>query len=61
MGVTLFFRKWKLTEKMLTWLQIKKSPERYLVDSLLSSGNTAMGIEQMAELFHSNEDWVNEL
>ena len=56
MGVTLFFRKWKLTEKMLTWLQIKKSPERYLVDSLLSSGNTAMGIEQMAELFHSNED-----
>ena len=50
------FRKWTLPEKILSWLPIKKSPEKYLVDSLLASGNTGMAITEMAQMFHFKED-----
>ena len=52
----LFFRKWKLMEKMFSWMRIKRSNERYMVDSLLGSGKTGMGLREMAQLFHFNEE-----
>ena len=40
---------------------IKKSVEEYMVDSLLGSGNTEMGINEMVEIFHFKEEWFEKL